>query len=303
LNFSVKKIKFKNKAISYLCLLLICFSTSYNANNHFKKTAFKDVHLTSKAANLKVLTWNIKDLGGTKNNEEILFIAKIIKDFDIVAIQEVVAKDPRGAQAIAKIVNELNRLGSTWDYSISMPTKSPSSYISERYAYIWKTSKLKLLKKATLDTNLENVIEREPYLAKFEIKKNKTLFYFINIHARVFNRNPEMELAHFKKYPGRLKTKNIIILGDFNLTEKHNVWNPLYKMGFKPAVTDTPTTLKRKCNYGKYTNHPIDNIYYNVTKVKARGAGVVDFVNNCNNLIEARKISDHLPVFLELIIE
>jgi endonuclease/exonuclease/phosphatase family metal-dependent hydrolase len=300
LNFSAKKIKYKNKVIAYLCLFLICFSTNYKANNHLKKTAFKDVHLTSKAANLKILTWNIKDLGGTKNTEEILFIAKIIKDFDIVAIQEVVAKDPRGAQAIAKIVGELNRLGSAWDYSISMPTKSPSSYISERYAYIWKTSKLRLKNKPFLDATLENVIEREPYIAKFEIKKNKTLFYFINIHARVHNKNPEMEIAHFKKYPERLQTDNIIILGDFNLNEKHNVWNPLSKKGFKPAIKNTATTLKRACKNGIYTNHAIDNIYYNSRIVHVENSGIVDFVSTCSNLVNARMISDHLPVFLEM---
>ena len=252
---------------------------------------------------LKVLTWNIQDLGGAKNSLEIRFIAQIIKNYDIIAIQEVVAKDPKGAQAIAKIVSELNRLGSKWDYSISNPTKSPSSYISERYAYIWKTSKLRLLQKPTLDVLLENVIEREPYLAKFEIIKNKKIVYFINMHARVYNRKPEIEIAHFKKYPKRLQTDAIFILGDFNLDENHTVWNPLYKMGFKPAIKNTATTLKIKCKNVSYVSHSIDNIYYYTNKITFVKSGVLDFVTSCANLESARKISDHLPVFLELTVK
>jgi deoxyribonuclease-1-like protein len=86
---------------------------------------------------LKIASWNIQDLGRSKNAEEINSIAKILRNFDLVAIQEVVAKDPAGAQAVTKIVDELNRMGSKWDYQISNPTKSPSVYMSERYAFLW----------------------------------------------------------------------------------------------------------------------------------------------------------------------
>jgi endonuclease/exonuclease/phosphatase family metal-dependent hydrolase len=287
------------KSVLFLFVFFINFTNGCHNNIQKNKTSSSLKHQEKKTT-LKILTWNIQDLGRSKNADEITSIAKIIKAYDIIAIQEVVAKDPAGAQAVAKIVNELNRLGSKWDYSISNPTKSPSSYSSERYAYIWKSSKLKLVTKAALDNTLEDSIEREPYLAKFEIKKTKTAFYFINIHARVHSRKPEMEIANFKEYPKRLKTDNIIILGDFNLNEKHTVWNPLYKMGFKPAIKNTKTSLKRKCKNGNYINHAIDNIYFNTHKMKVVNSGVIDFVSDCHNLLKARLISDHLPVFLEV---
>ena len=71
-------------------------------------------------------------------------------------------------------------------------------------------------------------------------------------------------------------------------------------MGFKPSIKNTATTLKRKCKNGNYLNHTIDNIYYNTHKMKAVNSGVIDFVSDCNNLLKARLISDHLPVFLEV---
>ena len=95
---------------------------------HFFYQAFPQVRLCS---------WNIQDIGKSKSDLEIGFMANTIKDFDIVAIQEVVAKDPGGAQAIARLADALNRMGSKWDYTVSSPTSS-SAYKSERYAFLWK---------------------------------------------------------------------------------------------------------------------------------------------------------------------
>jgi deoxyribonuclease-1-like protein len=46
---------------------------------------------TFSQSSIRIVSWNLKDFGQSKSDEEILFIAKTIKDFDIVMIQEVVA--------------------------------------------------------------------------------------------------------------------------------------------------------------------------------------------------------------------
>lgn len=303
---------YRHLSLIFILLLFTCQSISQQKINNTKENiiSIKTLKPTkifsegdkTKKSDLKILSWNIQDLGQSKSEEIINQIAQIIRDFDIVAIQEVVAKDPKGAQAVAKIADELNRMGTKWDYIISDPTKSPSSYMSERYAYIWKTSKLDIIHRAFLDTVLENHFIREPYIGKFQLKKGNKPFYLINVHARVFNDNPENEIIHFKDYPTRLKTDNIIILGDFNLNQNHPVWDNIYKLGFKPSIQNAPTTLKKDCVGKKYLNHSIDNIYYNTSKINLINSGRIDFVNNCDALETARKISDHLPVFLECII-
>jgi endonuclease/exonuclease/phosphatase family metal-dependent hydrolase len=282
----------KYKILFTLMLYFFVVFTSYG----FQKKKSLNV------SDLKIATWNIQDLGKTKDNLEIDFIAKILKNFDLVALQEVVAKDPAGAKAVNRIADALNRLGSKWDYSISNATNSSSSYASERYAYLWKTSKIKLKSKAFLDKELATKIERESFIALFELKKNKTTFYAVNIHARTYDKHPEMEISNFKKYPERLLTNKIIILGDFNLNEKHTVWNPLYKMGFVSTISDQPSTLKRNCKNGNYLNYPIDNIYYPKKHFEKHKGYVLDFVNNCENLKFSRTISDHLPVVAELVV-
>jgi len=94
----------------------------------------------------------------SKSNGEISFIANTVKDYDIVALQEVVAGDGC-AQAVAKLADKLNRKGAKWDYSISDPTSS-SAYKTERYAFLWKTNRVKKIGKGliTISTRLLDTI-------------------------------------------------------------------------------------------------------------------------------------------------
>ncbi|KJD33158.1 endonuclease [Tamlana nanhaiensis] len=251
---------------------------------------------------IKLISWNIQDFGQTKDDNEIAIMANLLKDYDIIAIQEVVAKHPAGAQKVAQLADELNRKGAKWDYSISNPTKSPSVYMSERYAFIFKTSKVQLLGKPFLDAEVASQIVREPFIARFKAKTTQKTFTVVNFHSRKHSDHPELEIIHFKNYLKRFNTAHLLIAGDFNLNETHNVWHSLYNQGFASAVKNTKTTLKRKCSNGVYRNHSIDNIFYS-NKITFVNANAVDFVKSCQNLLTARSISDHLPVFLSFSIK
>lgn len=251
------------------------------------------------AQEFTLLSWNIQDLGQSKDDGEIRSIAEIINEFDIIAVQEVVAKDPRGAQAIAQIADELNRMGDRWDYRVSDPTHSPSAHISERYAFFWRASKIQLIGRPYLDRELAHACYREPYLGQFRLKAGGTPFHVVNFHSRTYDDQPEDEIAHFIHYQNRLASELVFLAGDFNLSEDHPVWSPFYELGYQPSIFATPTTLKRKCSGSNYLNHSIDNIYYDEDVVELHRSGRVDFVKDCELLEIRRGLSDHLPVFLE----
>lgn len=251
---------------------------------------------------LTLVSWNIQHLGRSKTDEEILEMAQILRHYDIVAIQEVVAKDPAGAQAVARLVDELNRMGFEWDYQVSNPTKSPSVYISERYAFLWKTSRVSIQHRAFLDSERAHLFYREPYIAAFKPKGVNKTVYIVNYHSRKFSDNPQEEIIRLLDYSERWHSPYLLIAGDFNTSETDPVWKPFYKKGYKPALKNVRTTLKMKCKDGDYVNHPIDNIYY-TPQVKIHQANSIDFVSCCNNLEHARGISDHLPVFIEFSLE
>ena len=112
---------------------------------------------------VKILSWNVENLGKSKSDSTIVFIANTIKDYDVIALQEVVAGHG-GAQAVAKLADELNRRGAKWDYTISNPTSS-SAYKTERYAFLWKTAKVKKIGTAWLEKKYHLEIDREPFLS------------------------------------------------------------------------------------------------------------------------------------------
>jgi hypothetical protein len=68
----------------------------------------------------KLISWNIANFGQSKSDKTIHYIANYLRDYDIIAVQEVVA-GYGGVQAVARLADELNRTGTKWDYTISDP--------------------------------------------------------------------------------------------------------------------------------------------------------------------------------------
>ena len=246
-------------------------------------------------SSFKVMTWNLNHLGKSKNELEIHFIADVMKDFDIVALQEVVTS-PYGAKAAARLEVQLDRLGTDWDFILSDPT---TGHNTERYAFFWKTSKFRLKGKGYLEQRLSDSFDREPMLATFEDKYGHRVLV-ANYHARTIQYHPEVEIGLLDELHQWYEEENLVICGDFNLPDTHMVFEELRIEGLYPVVQGTKTSLKRKVKDGIYVSNPYDNIFYEKSAWKKIDAGVVDFVAAFMTLEEARKISDHLPVWTKL---
>jgi endonuclease/exonuclease/phosphatase family metal-dependent hydrolase len=243
----------------------------------------------------KLLSWNLENFGQSKSAQEIAFIANTIRNYDIIAIQEVVA-GYGGIQAVTQLADALNRTGAKWDYVISDPTSS-SAYKTERYAFIWKTSKVQKKGDAWLEKKYHLEIDREPYYCTFEYKK-KT-FTVVNFHAITKSKQPETEIKYFKFLPAEYPQLHLIFTGDFNCPQSHTVFNPLKKMGYIPLLIGQKTSLKQACKNNECLASEFDNIFYQPSKFKKIDAGSIPFYKNFNTLKEARKISDHNPIWIE----
>ncbi|CAM3699454.1 endonuclease/exonuclease/phosphatase family protein [Flavobacterium chungbukense] len=246
-------------------------------------------------AQTKILSWNLENLGKSKTESTLNYIAKKASAYDIIAIQEVVAGNG-GAQTVAKLAQVLNEKGFKWEYKISDPTTS-SSYKTERYAFIWKTSKVKLKSQPWLERIYHLEIDREPYFATFEI--NKKSFTLVNFHAITKKRQPETEIKYFKFLPAAYPNLNLVFLGDFNCPETHSVFNPLKKMGYDSVLKNQKTTLKQKCKNNICLASEFDNIFYKTSTLKVLNYGVIKFYEDFESLQEARKVSDHIPIWFE----
>lgn len=250
-------------------------------------------------AQTKLLSWNIQNLGKSKSQPSLEFIANTVKNYDIIAIQEVVA-GYGGSQAVAQIIDKLNRKGAKWDYTISDPTTG-SAYKCERYAFLWKTSKVKIKGKAWLEQKYKLEMDREPFFATFEC--HGKYFTVGNFHAITKNKQPETEIKYFKFIPNEYPTLNFIFVGDFNCPQSHTVFNPLRDMGFKSILKKQKTSLKNECKYGNCLASEFDNMYYDTKTINVDSCGVLLFYQNFDTLKEARVISDHIPIWGNIILK
>ena len=114
---------------------------------------------------LNIVSWNIQNFGKSKSASDSVmkYICDKVKVYDIIAIQEVSTSE-FGAQAVAKLDDLLDRTGTSWDYVVSDPTTGAGS---ERYAYLYKKSRVKLKEKPCLEKTLQDKLNREPFKAIF----------------------------------------------------------------------------------------------------------------------------------------
>lgn len=258
---------------------------------------FVFVQFASHAQQISICSWNLKNFGKSKSDETIGAIARILKPFDVVALQEIVA-GTAGPQAVAKLVDELNRSGQQWDYIISSPT-SGSRYKSERYAFLWKRKKVKRVGEAWLDKKYAQAIEREPYLCRFQVGAKQLTV--VNFHAITKGARPETEIKYFKFFPGIYPAHNLIFCGDFNLPESHSVFTPLKAQGYQSTLVNQKTSLRMRCLQDDCLASEYDNIYFNSHRLKFVSAGILHFYQVYDNLETARKVSDHVPIYVNLI--
>jgi len=221
------------------------------------------------AQEVSILSWNIANLGKTKSEVEIEFMA----------------------------AEHLNRTGSKWDYRVSDPTTGTSQQ-KERYAFIWKTSVVKLKGRPWLDKTLAPIVCREPYLARFSIGENVLLL--ANYHSIPHAKKPQWENEQVLNLPQLYLNDKILIAGDYNINSTDKYWDLLDSRDLRHLPIGGKTTLRRACttnNNFTYTNHAIDFFIYENRELLVTDPGVVDFVLACENLEMARGISDHLPAF------
>ncbi len=245
--------------------------------------------------NIKVASWNLLNFGASKNSLEIAYIASTIADFDVVAIQEV-STSSHGPKAVGRLLDQLNRMGSKWD---AIHSNATSGEGTERYAFFWKPSKLRRSGRAWLVKPLEAELDREPFMCRFETKDGNE-FLLANFHAIPSAKNPEREIRKLKQLNELYSEDQLVILGDFNVEEYREAFEPLKQEGFHAVLKDQKTSLKRKLDGNEYLSKAHDNIFIESEFLYSTSSGVIDFVPEFESLKEAASVSDHLPVWTSL---
>ena len=141
-------------------------------------------------------------------------------------------------------------------------------------------------------------IDREPFYCTFQYQNES--FTIANFHAITQSKQPETEIKYYKFLPAQYPNLNLIFVGDFNCPQSHTVFIPLQKMGYKSAFQNQKTSLKKECVNNNCLASEFDNIWYNSNSIAVNNTKALLFYQSFSTLQEARQISDHIPIAVQL---
>ena len=245
---------------------------------------------------ISIASFNIQVFGVSKLDkpEVVDVLARVIRRFDVVAIQEIRSADQ---SVVPDFVRQINADGSRFNFIIGERLGRTSS--KEQYAYLYDTDRIEVLPRSVYTAyDRGDRLHREPLVASFRVRgaadSRPFTFTLINIHTdpdeveTELNALDDVFLAVQRDASGE---DDVILLGDLNADEYH-----LGELGILPgifcAISGAPTNTRGTRTY--------DNLVFDrrATVEYTGRAGVLNLQQDYGlTLDEALEISDHLPVW------
>lgn len=249
---------------------------------------------TATAQTFTLCTWNIQNMGKSKQAKQIDMMAKNLDQCDLIALQEINTGSD-GKQKVVELTTALNKIKRVFYYSVSEATNSDNPHENERYAYIWNGDKVKQQRTFHLDKHFAESIVREPYMGYFSVGKHT--FTIVNLHAVPKKKQPQKELAKFKQFGRYYQKQTLIFLGDLNTPPTDEVFNPLKQKGYDYYPKNQATTLRQDYKPNDQLANPYDHIWWPKQFGKVKKAEIIPFYKSFGaDMKAARKLSDHVPV-------
>jgi endonuclease/exonuclease/phosphatase family metal-dependent hydrolase len=223
-------------------------------------------------------------------------LAEIIRQFDVVAIQELRTSDDYHMPNFVRLINSTGR---RYDHIVG--PRLGNTNVTEQYAFVFDTDRIEAdMGNYYTVRDPDNLLHREPLVASFRVRgvppDEAFTFTLINVHTDPDVVAEEIEALAEVYRVVRLAGRNeddVIMLGDFNADERR-----LGRLGQIPGIGPLIS--------GVYTNTRQNQLYDNLiihrpstTEYMGR-SGVFDVMRQFNLTLEqALQVSDHLPVWAE----
>jgi deoxyribonuclease-1-like protein len=250
---------------------------------------------------IRIATFNIQVFGEAKlNDPEVMHtIVAILKNFDLIAIQEVRAVTQ---DIMPQLIALLNADGKChYDYAIGPRLGRTSS--KEQYAFVFDTATIEMdrYQLYTVD-DPDDLLHREPLVGWFRARgpaaEQAFTFSLATIHTDPDETNQELDVlddVFFKiREDPRRGEDDVILAGDFNARASKLRQLGQMKGLVKVIDGETPTNTLHNAQY--------DNILFQETATTefTGRCGVLDFMRQYNlTLDQAQRVSDHMPVWAE----
>jgi endonuclease/exonuclease/phosphatase family metal-dependent hydrolase len=247
---------------------------------------------------VRIATFNIQVFGENKLGDENVMnvLADVVRNFDVVAIQEIRALNQG---VLPQFVDRINAAGRQYDFAIGPRLGRTSS--KEQYAFVFDSETIEMDRSSLYTVrDDDDLLHREPLVAGFRARSappdQAFTFTLVNLHTDPDEVGSEVDaladVFRAVRADGR-EEDDVILLGDFNADEQHlGALGSLPSMGV--AIAGTPTNTRG--------NRQNDNLVFHLpstTEFSGR-AGVLDLMGQYNLTLEqALEVSDHLPVWGE----
>ena len=252
----------------------------------------------SSGPTLRIASFNIQVFGNAKASKSYVMatLAKIIRRFDVVAIQEIRSKNEH---LIPNFVELINSTGVHYDHVIG-PRLGYTS-VKEQYAFLYNTERVQLdYHRVYTIGDPDGLLHREPLVATFMTRgvdpDQAFTFTLVNIHTDPDDVQSEVdalaEVYRVVRRTGRGED-DIILLGDFNADDRHlGRLNQL--PGMVPLISGVATNARQTKQYDNLIIHKPSTTEY------SGRSGVFDVMRFINrSLQDTLQVSDHFPVWAE----
>jgi endonuclease/exonuclease/phosphatase family metal-dependent hydrolase len=247
---------------------------------------------------VKIASFNIQVFGRSKLAQPAVMevLCDVVRRFDVVAIQEVRARDD---DILPRFVRQINAGGRKYDFLIGPRLGRTQS--KEQYAFVYDTATIETDRTALYTVaDPGDLLHREPLVGSFRVRGpppgEAFTFTLVNIHTDPDEARQEVDaLAQVERAvraDGRGED-DVILLGDLNADELE-----LGALGQVPNITwvvsGMPTNTRGNCTY--------DNILFHraATSEFTGMSGVVDLMRDYRLTLDAAlEVSDHLPIWAE----
>jgi len=248
---------------------------------------------------IQVASFNIQVFGVTKAKKAHVMdiLARIVRQFDVVAVQEVRSKDQ---DLIPSFVDLINSNGAQYDYVIGPRLGNTSS--KEQYTFIYDMTTIEVDRNQLYTVeDPANMLHREPLVGWFRVRGPPSdeafTFSLVNIHTDPDETEQELDalgqVYGLVRDDGR-KEDDVIILGDLNVDSEH--------LGLLGQISDITCVISGITKTNTRGTKQYDNIVFHreATREFTGRGGVLDFLRQYNlSMDEAIEVSDHLPVWAE----
>ena len=251
---------------------------------------------------IKIAAFNIQIFGRTKRQKDYVMdvLTRIVREFDIVLIQEIRDSTEQTAPYFLLKINEME--GAKYRFVRSERLGRTTS--KEAYAYFYNSKTVEFIEDSDyVYDDVNDVFEREPYIASF--RSGTFDFTLVGIHTKPDDASSEIgNLTHvvydvLSKNPDE---KDVIALGDFNADGRY-------------FDEDDPTNLFKASEFywvianDMDTMTTTDNTYDRVVLMNAtysyeyiRDSAEVFYFDTeygIDNATLVEEVSDHYPIYAE----